>query len=111
MSVAALEALQLHHTLATGSNGNLAVEFFERAEQVVDDAWTLAVGSDFQFSQTTGPKPPGTDLINRYLSRLMRKARSDEELSEAFTRVVIMERRPTSLFRPGVMWRVLKPGH
>jgi 2-polyprenyl-6-methoxyphenol hydroxylase-like FAD-dependent oxidoreductase len=110
MSVAALEAVQLHHTLKAGSNDNLALEFFERAEPVVDDAWTLSVGSDFQHPETTGPKPTGTDLVNRYIVRLLRKGREDGDLTEAFGRVVIMERRPTSLFRPGVLWRVLKPG-
>lgn len=109
MSVAALEALQLHHTLRSGSNDDLALEFFERAEPVVDDAWTLSVGSDFQFSQTTGPKPPGTDLINAYIGRLLRKSRKNGNLAEAFQRVVIMERRPTSLFQPRIMWKVLRP--
>jgi 2-polyprenyl-6-methoxyphenol hydroxylase-like FAD-dependent oxidoreductase len=109
MSVAALEALQLHHALAADGTDDLAARFFERAETVVDDAWMLAVGSDFQFQQTTGPKPIGTDLINAYLSRLLRTARTDGTVADAFNRVIIMEERPTSLFRPGILWRVLAP--
>ena len=109
MSVASLEALQLHHTLATANRGELAPRFFERAARVVDDAWSLAVGSDFEFPQTTGPKPPETNLVNRYIGRLLRRAHSDERLAEAFIRVVIMENRPTSLFRPSTIWRVVKP--
>ncbi|WP_256392656.1 FAD-dependent oxidoreductase [Natronoarchaeum rubrum] len=109
MSVAALEALQLHHALAADGTDDLAHRFFQRAETVVDDAWMLAVGSDFQFPQTTGPKPNGTDLINMYLSRLLRKARTDGKLADAFNRVIVMEERPTSLFRPEILWRVLTP--
>lgn len=109
MSVAALEALQLHHTLAMDDQDELALRFFERAARVVDDAWSVAVGSDFQFPQTTGPKPFGTTLVNGYVARLHRKAHSDGRLADAFNRVIIMENRPTSLFRPSVMWRVLKP--
>jgi 2-polyprenyl-6-methoxyphenol hydroxylase-like FAD-dependent oxidoreductase len=109
MSVAALEALQLHHVLAADGTDDLAHRFFQRAETVVDDAWMLAVGSDFQFPQTTGPKPTGTDLINKYLSRLLRKARTDGKVADAFNRVIIMEERPTSLFRPRILWRVLTP--
>jgi 2-polyprenyl-6-methoxyphenol hydroxylase-like FAD-dependent oxidoreductase len=109
MSVAALEALQLHHALAAGGTDDLAGRFFERTETVVDDAWMLAVGADFQFQQTTGPKPTGTDLVNRYLTRLVRTARTDGKVADAFNRVVIMEERPTSLFRPGILWRVLAP--
>ena len=110
MSVAALEALQLHHTLAIDGDDPLALRFFEQVHQVVDDAWSVAVGSDFQFSETTGPKPVGTDLLNRYIARLNRKAHTDGRLADAFNRVVIMEERPTSLFRPRLVWRVLKPG-
>lgn len=109
MSVAALEAVQLHHTLAAGGRDDLGARFFERSARVVDDAWNLAVGSDFQFSRTSGPKPRGTDLLNRYLSRLTRKAHANGRLAEAFWRVIMMEKPPTSLFRPGVLWRVLKP--
>ncbi|WP_137286976.1 FAD-dependent oxidoreductase [Halorussus salinisoli] len=109
ISVAALEALVLHRTLATGRRGNLALRFFDRAEDVVDVAWMLAVGSDFGFPQTTGPKPRGTDLAARYLSRLTRRAHTDGELADAFVRVLSMERPPTSLFRPGVLWRVFGP--
>jgi hypothetical protein len=34
-----------------------ASRFFERAAKIVDAAWLLAVGADFKFPQTTGPKP------------------------------------------------------
>lgn len=64
MSVAALEALVLHHALATGSTESLALRFFDHAEEVIDMAWQLAAGTDFAFPQTTGPKPRGTDLIS-----------------------------------------------
>lgn len=109
MSMAALEAVQLHHTLATANHGELAPRFFERVARVVDDAWSLAVDSDFEFPQTTGPKPSGTDLANRYVGRLLRKAHTDGRLAEAFIRVVIMENRPTSLFHPSTIWGVVKP--
>lgn len=109
MSVAALEALVLHHTLASGSREDLALRFFARTEGIIDTAWTLAVGGDFAFPQTEGPKPRGTDLINGYLSRLLRSAHTDGVLRDAFGRVLMMERPPTTLFHPRIVWRVLKP--
>jgi len=109
MSVAALHALVLHHTLADDGLGDLAVRFFDDAEQVIDTAWLMAVGADFQFPQTTGPKPRGVGLMGWYLSRLTRKAHTDRDLAERLVRVILMEKPPTSLFRPGVMGRVLKP--
>ncbi|SIQ88332.1 Dehydrogenase (flavoprotein) [Haladaptatus litoreus] len=109
MSVAALEAVLLHQTLATDGREDLALRFFERAGPVIDVAWMLAVGSDFGFPQTTGSKPRGTAVMGRYLSRLTRKAHADSTLSDAFSRVLMMEDPPTSLFRPRIVWRVLKP--
>lgn len=109
MSVAALHNLVLHHTLADNGLRNLGLQFFDDAEQVIDIPWKMAVGADFQFSQTTGPKPRGTGLMGWYLSRLTRKCHTDSDLSERFLRVIMMEKPPTSLFRPDVMWRTLKP--
>lgn len=109
MSVAALEAVQLHHTLAAGGRADLALRFFDRVSRLVDDAWKLSVGADFQFSGTTGPKPRGTDLFNRYVARLTQKAHTDGTLADAFARVITMERPPQSLLSPGVVWRVLNP--
>lgn len=110
MSVAALEALLLYECLATDGLEGLAPRFFERSEAVVDTAWRMAVCPDFRFARTTGPRPRGTALVNRYVSRLHRKAHADGELRDAFTRVVMMERPPSSLFHPRIAWRVLRPG-
>lgn len=109
MSVASLEAVVLHHALDAGGLEGLAPRFFERAVEVIDVAWTMAVGADFGFEATTGPRPHGAVLFRRYVSRLTRRAHVDGELRAAFSRVIVMERPPTSLLRPGVVWRVLGP--
>ncbi len=109
MSVAALEALQLHHTLAEGGTEAIGPRFFDRIETPVDVPWNTAVGGDFAFAETTGPKPRGTDVLNWYVGRLTRKAHTDGRLRDAFFRVFTLERGPESLFRPGVLWRVLRP--
>jgi len=46
MSVATLEALALHHTLA-GGRSDLPARFYDRVESVVDVAWSMARGADF----------------------------------------------------------------
>lgn len=109
MSVAALEALLLHHSLASDHQDSLARRFFERVEQVVDVAWRMAVGADFSYPHTTGPKPRGTEFFNWYMNRLTTKAHSDGSLREAYYRVINMEHPPTCLFHPSTIWRVLKP--
>jgi 2-polyprenyl-6-methoxyphenol hydroxylase-like FAD-dependent oxidoreductase len=109
MSVAALDALLLHHTIASGRVSDLAPRYFDRTESLIDIVWQLVVGGDFGFPQTTGPKPTGTKLGNWYMDRLLRRAHSDPVLSEAFARVTRLEKPPKILFRPGVAWRVLRP--
>lgn len=56
MSMTALDAVQLHLTLAERDEP-FDRRFFERAASIVDDASYGAVGSAFRFRQTTGPKP------------------------------------------------------
>jgi len=109
MSVASLEAVQLHHALAADGTENLPWRFFDRASEPVDMAWNMAVGGDHQFPQTEGPKPRGADVLNWYLSRFLRKAHTDSTLSDAFLRVQMMEKSPTSLLHPALVWRVMKP--
>jgi 2-polyprenyl-6-methoxyphenol hydroxylase-like FAD-dependent oxidoreductase len=109
MSVAALDALQLHHALAADGETDLAARVFDRIADVVGIIWRITVGADFEFPQTTGPKPPGTDLSNRYLSRVIRTAYTDGQVSDAFARVHRLERHPKTLFRPSIFARVALP--
>lgn len=110
MTVAAFEALVLHHTLADGHD-DLADRFFEAAAPIVDNAWSLGVGPDFEFPETTGPRPSGSRIAGWYVGRLQRRARRDPVLTEALTQVIHFEQPPSSLFHPRVMWRVLSPVH
>lgn len=109
MSVAALEAAQLHNALAESDREDLARRFFGRAESVVDIAWSMAVGSDMEFEGTEGPAPSGSALFDRYMDRVSRTAHADPKVAEAVHRVVRLEEHPSSLLRPGTVWRVLKP--
>lgn len=106
MSVAALDALNLHHALAGGRH-NLAERFFESAAESVDVVWAMTVGSDLNYPQTDGDRPVSTRLFNWYLSRLIRAAHSDRQLACDFSRVLRLEQSPTTLLRPTVLRRVL----
>ena len=110
MTVAAFEALTLHHVLADGDD-DLAMRFFQAATPIVDMAWSMGVGPDFAFPETEGPRPSGSRISGWYVGRLQRRARHDPVLTEALTRVIQFEAPPTSLFHPGVLWRVFSPVH
>lgn len=109
MSVASLEALVLHHTLADGGLDGLGARFFDRASDVVDVAWSMAVGSDLGYAATAGSQSTVESLFTRYLARLVRTAQDDGRVADAYGRVVTMEEAPTSLLRPAVVARVLSP--
>jgi 2-polyprenyl-6-methoxyphenol hydroxylase-like FAD-dependent oxidoreductase len=106
MSVAALDAMQLHRVLTSGARRALADDFFDGAAEVVDTAWLMAVGSDFDFDRTDGPKPTGTDLFNRYTAAVMEATHSDPVVAEQFYHVMRMEQPPTRLLRPRIAARV-----
>ncbi len=108
MSSAAMQATDLRRTLAETGLHRLAPRFFRRAARSIDIPWGVAVGGDFRFPGTQGRKPIGTDLANRYLARLQRGMHTDEQLVLAFGRVINLERRSTSLLRPGIARRVLR---
>jgi hypothetical protein len=90
-----------------GHLNGIALEFFKRAAQIVDVPWQLAVGADFMYPKTEGPKPPGTDFINRYVTRLHRATHTDTVVYGAFLKVAHLIDLPSTLFRPQIVWRVL----
>lgn len=111
MTSAAMQARELDRLLGQRpSPQNLAPAFFKRVAHVVDIPWQMAVGEDFRFATTTGPKPLGTDFINRYVARVNRVSQHDAVVSAAFLQVMNLLALPASLFHPRILWRVLRGG-
>jgi 2-polyprenyl-6-methoxyphenol hydroxylase-like FAD-dependent oxidoreductase len=110
MTSAALQAQALDELLAArgGRLEGLAPQFFARAAQVVEIPWQLAVGEDFRFPQTRGPRPAGIDLLNRYVALVHRATQTDAQVTQAFLRVMNLLAPPSSLMAPGVLLRVLR---
>jgi 2-polyprenyl-6-methoxyphenol hydroxylase-like FAD-dependent oxidoreductase len=111
MTSAAMQAQELDRLLEKRpSLHKLAPAFFKRTAKVVDIPWQMAVGEDFRFATTSGPKPPGTDFINRYVAKVNRVSQHDAVVSAAFLQVMNLLAPPPSLFKPRVLWRVLRGG-
>ncbi|MGH8983650.1 MAG: FAD-dependent oxidoreductase [Acidimicrobiia bacterium] len=85
-----------------------ARRYFKAASKAVAVPWSIATGSDFAYPETTGKKPAGTDLINRYMDRVAIAAQHDDEVSLRFNQVVAMVRRSESLLAPRFVLRVLR---
>jgi 2-polyprenyl-6-methoxyphenol hydroxylase-like FAD-dependent oxidoreductase len=109
MSLAVLQALALRDCLeASPSLDRVWRPFFAAAAAVTDRAWTIAAGADFAFRGVTGTRPPGVDLINRYMAFVHRAAATDHNVCRTFFDAANLLTPPTSLFRPGVLARVAR---
>ncbi|MFP8958002.1 hypothetical protein ACLI4Y_14860 [Natrialbaceae archaeon A-CW3] len=109
MSVAVLQALALHHVLATSDRTGMESRFFDDATAITDVAWDLTIGGDLEYSQTEGPRPRGTGVLNWYTNRLFRRTQTDRRLSEVAIQVFSLQQPPAKLFRPQIIWRVVGP--
>jgi len=111
MASAALQAAVLDEVLTgRGPLDTLWKPFFKRTAKVVDLAWALAAGQDFNFPETRGRKIRGTNLKNAYMAKLQRATQRDTVVYGAFLRVANLLAPRKSLFQPPIMWRVLRGG-
>jgi len=110
MTSAAMQASALGDALdrIRRIDARLTRRYFKAAGRIVNVAWSSAVGSDFAHAETTGPKPPGTDLINRYMDKVTVAAQHDDTVALRFNEVVAMIRRPESLLQPSFVLRVFR---
>ncbi|MGP4049004.1 FAD-dependent oxidoreductase [Streptomyces sp. 2A115] len=108
MTSAALQALALGSTIDRHghSGARTAAAYYDAAAKAVEVPWALAAGGDFAFPQTRGPKPRGTDLVNRYVRGVARAAQVSPAVAKGFASVAHLAKPPTLLFRPSVVARV-----
>ena len=106
MSVAALEAVALDETLASGTQ-SLWQRFYKRTKKILDSPWEIATDEDFRFPQTVGKRPWGYRLITKYLERVHALASTDERTFRQFIEVVHLLVPPSSLMSPANIFRVL----
>lgn len=69
--------------------------------------WSVAVGGDFAYPDTKGKKPFGTDMLNRYMDRVIKAGQVDAEVVIRFNEVVALVRTPQALLAPAFVLRVL----
>lgn len=112
MSVSAMEAEALDNCLKRAGGRNslrgLAQSFFKGAARAIENPWTLAAGEDFRFPGVEGPKPMGTDLINRYVSQVHKTTMYDRETTRAFFQVMTLTHSPKILFSPAIVLRIVR---
>jgi 2-polyprenyl-6-methoxyphenol hydroxylase-like FAD-dependent oxidoreductase len=110
MTVAALQAQALGRQLDRGGAIDRAFTraYFRAAARTVATPWSIAVGGDFAYAATTGRKPFGTDVVNRYMDRVVRAGQYDDEVVVRLNETLALVRSPWALFGPAFATRVLR---
>jgi 2-polyprenyl-6-methoxyphenol hydroxylase-like FAD-dependent oxidoreductase len=109
MTVAAQEASLLRRLLAD-QTVDLPRRFYRGAARLIDNPWSIAVGTDLRFPEVAGRRTARVRFINAYIHRLHMAASIDPVLGAAFLRVINLIDPPTSLLSPRIVTRVLR-GH
>lgn len=109
MTAAVLQAERLAATVERHGvrSARLPRATYRAIAKVVDNPWRIAVGTDFVDPRTTGPKPRGTDLINRYMKVVLRAGLVSPAVNEQMVRVQNLLASPSSLLRPDIAVRAV----
>lgn len=110
MSSAALQAVALGTCLDRHgpASDSLPRRFYRATAKIIANPWAIAAGGDFCYPQTTGPKPPLVDHLNRYVKKAVIAAQHDPAVATAIYQVQNLLASPPSLMKPPVMMRVLR---
>ena len=89
-------------------NGSFARSYFKAASRTVNTPWSIAVGGDFVYEGTTGTKPFGNDLVNRWLDRVVKAGQHDDQVVIRLNETLTLLRSPQTLMAPTFVLRVLR---
>jgi 2-polyprenyl-6-methoxyphenol hydroxylase-like FAD-dependent oxidoreductase len=110
MAAGALGAALDRHGAATVA---MARDYHRAAAELIATPWRFAVGGDFSYPETAGPRPRGIALSNWYARRIALASQVAPDINATFIRVQQLIDPPSVLFRPGLIARVLwlnRPG-
>jgi 2-polyprenyl-6-methoxyphenol hydroxylase-like FAD-dependent oxidoreductase len=109
MSSSALQAealggvLDAHDTV----DAALTTKIHKAMAKAITNPWMLSTGGDLARPQTTGKRPPGSAVINRYLNRAFRAGHHDVEVAKQILRVGNLLAPVTAMLSPRIARRVL----
>ena len=111
MTCAAREATALGAALdkhGRRSDSAMARDFYATAAGIVTTPWQFAVGGDFSYPETVGPRPSGQRLRTWYARRIAHASQIDSGINATFARVQHLVDPPAVLMRPRFALRVLR---
>jgi 2-polyprenyl-6-methoxyphenol hydroxylase-like FAD-dependent oxidoreductase len=109
MSSAVLQARALCQAIARHgpASPRLPRAFYRRAAKVIDLPWRIAARADFADPRTSGPEPTRTDLVDRYLDKVLRACHTSVPVARQTLRVRHLLARPETLMTSAMIFRVL----
>lgn len=109
MSVAALEAVELGRGLDRfgAASAAMARAYYRAAAKVITGPWRTATGGDFMYPETAGHRPPGTDLINRYVRQVLLASHVSVEAHRVVLDMQHLLAPPSAALRPATVVRSL----
>lgn len=108
MSSVCLQVVELDKLISARVEGHrLAKVYFKRIQKIKNKLWSMSTSEDFRFPETTGNRPFGIDITNKYVSMVHKAAITDEKVSKAFLKVMGLIDPPAKLFSPMMLWRIL----
>lgn len=108
MSCAAFSARALGAALDKHSGTAMARDYYAAVAGILETPWQFAVGGDFAYPQTTGPRPRGIKLRNWYSRQIAYASQIDSGVNRAFSRVQHLIDPPSTLMKPAFVLRVLR---
>ncbi|XXF81276.1 hypothetical protein P2318_16410 [Myxococcaceae bacterium GXIMD 01537] len=112
MTTSALGAAALQDCLVAQARSRRGLAGFSRRFQkvlarVTQLPWQAVASEDFRYSETTGPKAFGAEVMNWYIGRIHRLCAKDPRVTRQFLGVMHMLDSPAALFHPSTVLKVL----
>jgi 2-polyprenyl-6-methoxyphenol hydroxylase-like FAD-dependent oxidoreductase len=109
ISSACLQAVELDKILNKKiEEHKISKAFFRRTLKIKNKLWQMSTGEDFRFPETTGTRPIGIGLVNKYVSLVHKATIKDEVVCKTFLKVMGLIASPAKLLHPKIVWRILR---
>ncbi|MDI1461465.1 FAD-binding monooxygenase [Catellatospora sp. KI3] len=106
MTVIAMQVMKLREHLATHHAPD-PVALNRALAETIEDPWLISTSGDLEFPGVATHRPLKTRILNAYLTRLRYAATKDPAATTALMRVNGLVDRPSALWRPGLVAKVL----
>jgi len=111
MSIAVLEALALQKMLQKHSTLPMhkRTRFFQqKVAKIIAPVWKMVISEDFRYSETTGNKPFGLSIQQKYVRNIFLQSSYNQNVYSRFIKVMNLVAPATILFHPSVMFSIFK---